>query len=169
MVADGILTVRGGIDVRGRTAELGLDAPETYAILPFNLDAAESAEELMAVDQTDVLRRMVFDDVAIEEDPIDAGRPLTQLSQQWGEHLYLPTIHFTEELVETRREAVLAMIERVEDYYTTQAAELDVPEDTTVEIAFNLETDGTAHQFVFEDHPSRLGRVIDLIEAELGA
>ena len=167
MVAESILTVREGIDVRGRAAELDLEVPETFAVLPFNFDVAEPGEELLAVDQTDVLRRRVFAEVGVTEEPVEADEPLTQLSQRWGEHLYLPTIHFAEDLVANRWEEVAAMIGLVEEYYSGLARELDVPDDTTVEVAFNCEVDGRTVQFVYEDHPDRLDRVVALMAEEL--
>jgi len=169
MTADPVLTVREGIDVRARAEELGLDAPETYAILPFDFVEAESTSDLLVLDQAAVIRREVLAGFCVDETPLEPDEPLGRVGQSWGEHLYLPTIHFTAGLLENRWDDVVALISRLGEYYAARAEELDsVPPDATIEIGFNCAASGNgAVQFVFEDRPDRLDRVIARMVDEL--
>lgn len=169
MVDDGVLAVREGIDVEGRAAELGLDPPETFALLPLNFASAESAADLMAVDQTDVIRRMVLPDVGVAETPVEGDEPLTRASQRWDGYLYLPTVHFSRGFLDGEWDDAAALVELLGTYYEGQAEELPgVPDDTAVEISFNCGLEGGSVQFVFEDHPTELDRVVGAMAEELG-
>lgn len=169
MADDGILAVREGIDVEGRAAELGLDPPEAFALLPFNFAGAESADELMAVDQADVIRRMVLPGLDAAETPVEGDRALTRANQRWDGHLYLPTVHFSREFLDGSWDEAVALVELLAEHYREQAEELPgVPEDTAVEVSFNCELDGGSVQIVFEDHPAELDRVVGVMADELG-
>lgn len=169
MADDGFLTVREGIDVEGRAAELGFDPPETFALLPLNFASAESTAELMVVDQTDVIRRMVLPELGVTETPVEGNEPLTRASQRWDGHLYLPTVHFSRGFLDGGWDDVVDLIERLGAYYEEQAEELPgVPDDTAVEISFNCRLDDGSVQVVFEGHPAELGRVVGTLAEELG-